>query len=363
LFLSGVDLAIAIAPNPGGLHQRGIGGLFTGAELQQGDAFVDGCGQRAGWANGISVDQEVVKTVGQSTLLSSLELGVHALDNDVQGRISYSGPGQPLPPMNDPLSVFTRLFSNLDVTAASEIDRLRSRRQSVLDVVQDQFGQVSSRLSAADKARLDAHLTLVRDVERRLTEGQSALDCPMPARPTLLEASLESNIPQISELEIDLLSLAFSCDITRVASLQYSTALNRVRYPWIHATGEGHLLSHSGVSDEVSRVQLVARDAFHSSQLARLLTRLSEIPEGDGTALDNTLVIWGNDVAVGSTHAHTDMPFVLAGGGWHFRTGRALTYTGASHSDLLVSVLNAMGVPATTFGNPSVCTGDLTGLV
>ena len=94
-----------------------------------------------------------------------------------------------------------------------------------------------------------------------------------------------------------------------------------------------------------------------------MLQRLSEIPEGDGSVLDNTLVLWGNEVAVGSSHAHTDIPFLMAGGGWYFRTGRALTYNGASHSNLLVSVLNAMGVNATTFGNPDVCTGDLPGLV
>lgn len=363
LFFTGVDLAIALTSNPGGLHQRGIGGLFTGRELQEGDAFVDGCGQRAGWANGISIDQEVVKTVGQGTLLSSLELGVHALDNDVQGRISYSGPGQPLPPLTDPLSVFNRLFSQLDVGSGSELDRLRAQRKSVLDAVQDQFNTFAPRLGSDDREKLDAHLTLVRDVERRLTEGAAPSACPMPERPPVLDSTAESDIPKIAELEIDLLALAFACDLTRVASLQFSTALNRVRYPWINSSGEGHLLSHSGPSDTVSRVQLMARDAWHSSCLARLLQRLSEIPEGDGTALDNTLVLWGNEVAVGNTHAHTDIPFLIAGGGWHFRTGRALTYEGASHSNLLVSVLNAMGTPATTFGNPEVCTGDLPGLV
>ena len=362
-FFTGVNLAIALTTNPGGLHQRGIGGLFTGRELQQGDAFVDGCGQRSGWANGISVDQEVVKTIGQGTMLSSLELGVHALDNDVQGRISYSGAAQPLPPMNDPLSVFNRLFSNLEVDAGTEIDRLRARRQSVLDAVQDQFGAFSSRLSSSDRTKLDAHLTLVRDVERRLTDGRAPLDCTMPERPPLLDSMSESNIPEIADLEIDLLALAFGCDLTRVASIQFSTALNRVRYPWINSSGEGHLLSHSGTSDSIAKAQLLERDAWHSGRLARLLQRLSEIPEGNGTVLDNTLVLWGNEVAVGSTHAHTDIPFLMAGGGWYFRTGRALTYSGASHSNLLVSVLNAMGVNATTFGNPEVCTGDLPGLV
>ena len=158
-------------------------------------------------------------------------------------------------------------------------------------------------------------------------------------------------------------TLAFACDLTRVASIQFSTSLNRVRYPWIDATGEGHLLSHSGVSDNVARVQLEARDAFHASRLARFLDKLSQIPEGNGTALDNTLVLWGNEVAVGATHAHTDMPLLMVGGGWHFRTGRVLTYQKASHANLLVSVLNAMGVPATTFGHPDYCSGALSGLV
>jgi hypothetical protein len=364
MFFNGVDLTIADnSAFPGGLHQRGIGSLFTNSELQSGSDFVDGCGQRSGWANGISIDQEVVKTIGQDTLLPSLELGVHALDNDVQGRIAYAGPARPLPPMNDPTAVFDRLFSTLGTKAGTEMEQLRLRRKSVLDVVQDQFTAVNGRLGSDDKAKLDAHLTLVRDVERRLTDGGTPNDCEAPERPSLIDATSEADIPRIADLEIDLLALAFACDLTRVASIQFSTALNRVRYPWINATGEGHLLSHSGVSDSVARVQLEARDAFHASRLARFLDKLSQIPEGNGTALDNTLVLWGNEVAVGATHAHTDMPLLMVGGGWHFRTGRALTYQRASHANLLVSVLNAMGVPATTFGHPDYCSGALSGLV
>ena len=363
-FFNGVDLTIADNSEfPGGLHQRGIGSLFTNSELQSGSDFVDGCGQRSGWANGISIDQEVVKTIGQDTLLPSLELGVHALDNDVQGRIAYAGPARPLPPMNDPTAVFDRLFSTLGTNAGTEMEQLRLRRKSVLDVVQDQFTAVNGRLGSDDKAKLDAHLTLVRDVERRLTDGGTPNDCEAPERPSLIDATSEADIPRIADLEIDLLALAFACDLTRVASIQFSTALNRVRYPWIEATGEGHLLSHSGVSDSVARVQLEARDAFHASRLARFLDKLSQIPEGNGTALDNTLVLWGNEVAVGATHAHTDMPLLMVGGGWHFRTGRVLTYQKASHANLLVSVLNAMGVPATTFGHPDYCSGALSGLV
>jgi len=363
LLFSGVDLAIAKA-GPGGLHQRGIGGLFTGRLLQEGTQFVDGCGQTAGWANGISVDQEVANHIGRNTLLKSLELGVRALDNDVQGRISYAGPGQPLPPLNDPSEVFGRLFSTMSGAPAAAMDELKAQRKSVLDTVQAQFASLSPELSVDDRRRLDAHLELVRDAERRLTAGATSSGvCVVPSRPMPLNPSSETDMPLIADLELDLLALAFACDLTRVASYQISTSLNRLRYPWLESTGEGHALSHSGPSDTPSTEQLIRRQTWHSGRLAYLLSRLAEMPEADGTTvLDNTLVVWGNEVSLGYTHSHTNMPFLIAGGGWHFRTGRALTYSGASHNNLLVSILNAMGVPATTFGQPEFCTGALSGL-
>jgi hypothetical protein len=112
-----------------------------------------------------------------------------------------------------------------------------------------------------------------------------------------------------------------------------------------------------------AHLELVSRQTWHSQMLANFLTRLSQIPEGSGTVLDNTLVVWGNEVSEGNTHSHENMPFVTVGGGWYFRTGRSLQYTSASHNDLLVSVLNAMGVPATTFGQADLCHGALSGLV
>ena len=166
LFLGGVDLKVT-NDGPGGLHQKGIGGLFTGQQLQSGDLFVDGCGQRAGWANGISVDQEVAKKLAVSTPITSLELGVRATENDVQGRIAYAGAGAPLPPMNDPSEVFQRLFSGFGQNT-DQLAELRARRQSVLDTVQAQFKSVSDRVSSADKQKLQAHLSLVRDLESRM---------------------------------------------------------------------------------------------------------------------------------------------------------------------------------------------------
>jgi len=362
LLLGGVDLKVAADPNnPGGPHQRGIGTLFTARDLQSG-TFADGCGRLAGWANGISVDQEVAQHVGQDTLFASLELGVRALDNDVQGRISYAGPGVPLPPMNQPADVFTRLLTGF-TERTPELDAIAAEKKSVLDAVQGQFETLSGRVGADDRVKLEQHLEIVREIERRMTAGASGASCTTPEQPPALDPNSETDMPAIAELEIDLLAMAFACDLTRVASFQISTSLNRIRYPWLDSPGEGHTLSHSGPSNAQASAELVKRAAWHSSLVARLFDRLSEIPEGDGTALDNTLFVWGNEVSEGNVHSHVNMPFLLAGGGWYFRTGRYIQYQGASHSDLLVSILNAMGVPASTFGLPEYCTGELTGLV
>lgn len=368
VLFSGVDLDVARS-GPGGLHQRGIGGLFTGQRLQEGTQFVDGCGQTAGWASGISVDQEVARHSGQGTLFASLELGVRALDNDVQGRISYAGAGRPLPPMNNPRDVYDRLFSMLG-PAEGTMDELLLRRRSVLDTVQAQFSSLSTRLSKEDRVVCEAHLELVRDVERRLTQGGtgegtgSTNSCQAPARPMILDPASEQDMPLIADLELDLLAMAFACDLTRVASFTISTALNRIRYPFLDSLGEGHNLSHSGPSDENAKNERIRRQTWHAGRLAYFLGRLAQFQEPDGTTvLDNTLVLWGNEVSLGYTHAHTNIPFLVAGGSWHFRTGRHLSFTNVSHANLLVSVLNAMGVPASTFGLPEFCTGPLAGLV
>lgn len=362
LFLNGIDLPITNI-GPGGLHQKGIGGLFTGQQLQSGELFIDGCGQRAGWANGISVEQEAAKVLAIGTPITSLELGVRATENDVQGRIAYAGPGAPLPPMNDPSDVFKRLFSGFGQNS-DELEELRARRRSVLDTVQAQFKAVSSRVSVEDRQKLDAHVTLVRDLESRMAAtGNGSAACVAPAVPIALDPNSEDDMPKIAALHLDMLATAFACDLTRVASFQISTSLNHIRYPWLNSLGEGHALSHMGPSDAASRVELVARQTWHSQMLANFLKRLSEIPEGSGTVLDNTLVLWGNEVSEGNTHSHSNIPFLMAGGGWHFRTGRSLQFSGASHNDLLVSVLNAMGVPATTFGQADLCHGPLANLV
>jgi len=368
--LKNVDLQSA-AGGPGGPHQRGIGTLFTGQQLQEGE-FVDGCGSRAGWANGISIDQAIAAQIGRTTPYASLELGVRATENDVQGRISYSGAGAPLPPMLQPLDLYNRIFKDLvvpDQNGQMPPDPMLAERRSVLDTVGEQLTALEAKVSSEDRQKLEAHLTLVRDVERRL--AQVPLTCSKPNAPTGLDPTSENDMPAIANLEIDLLSIAFACDLARVASFEVSTGLNRIRYPWLNSMGEGHPLSHMSQDDTDARPQLVARAQWHAGLVARLFDNLASIGEGESNIADNTLLVWCSEVSEGNTHAHTNMPFLLMGGGWHMKTGRYLDCAttdasgkakNASHVDLLVTLQNAMGVESQTFGLQDYCTGPLAAL-
>lgn len=355
--LRGVDLSVT-GVGPGGPHQRGVGALFTGSELQEGE-MIGGDGSRAGWANGQSIDQRIVEHHGAVTQLPSLELGVRAVEPEVRGRVIYKGPANPLPPILDPAEVFKALFANL-----SSDEQAIARRKRVLQAVQDQFKTLQGRVSRDDEDKLEAHVELVRDVERRLeipTAGPSA--CGHDYTPVAVEPDDENDMPMVSKLMIDLLAIAFSCDLTRVASIQYSTAINALRYPWLESMGSGHTLSHSGDTNTEAQAELLTRATWQAEQVAYLMSALDAIPEGEGSVLDNTIILWGNEISVGNTHSLQDIPFLLAGGaGGYFDMGRYLQFDGVPHNQLLVSILNAMGVDTTCHGNAEFCSGPLAGL-
>lgn len=356
LFLEGLSISVAEV-GPGGPHQKGVGGLFTNAPLQEG-SFIDGDGSRAGWANGISVDQELAKHIGGSTYLPSLELGVRAMDNEVRSRISYSGAGNPMPPVNEPLAAFQRLFGRF----LSIDEGQRQQRQSVLDVVKQQYDLVRPALASLDRQKLEQHMELVRGIERRM-DMRASEQCLPPDPPGQLAADSDDTMAAIAPLQMQLLAAAFACDLTRVASVQFSTAINEIRYPWLGSTGSGHTLSHAGPSDLDARQQMIVRRRWIAEQLAELMTTLDAIPEGEGSVLDNTLIVWGNELGRGNTHTHTNIPFLLAGGaGGALRMGRVIDFGGRPHGQLLVSLLHAFGVPAETFGHPDYASGPLSDL-
>jgi hypothetical protein len=355
---------VAATQGPGDDHMRGMGAMLTGIELLPGTTM-GGAGDPAGLAGGISVDQAIANQIGSGTKFKSLELGVESSSSGtVWGYTSYSGANQPLPPDNNPASVFNRVFSQLGASS-TDLQRVQAERRSVLDAVIGDYRRLGPRLGAADRAKLDNHLTNIRDLEARLTApGAAGAACAKPAAPTG-DYKMNDSFPAVGKLQTDLLVMAMACDLTRVGTLQWEQSVGDVRFTWVDPTiTRGHHdMSHDGDDNADTQEKLTKINVWYAQQLNYLIEALKAVPEGSGTMLDNTLVLWCNELAKGNAHSHNPMPFVLAGhAGGALSAGRYLKFNKVPHNNLLVSIMNLMGVPATTFGNPALCTGPLVGL-
>ncbi|MES1172296.1 MAG: DUF1552 domain-containing protein [Bacteroidota bacterium] len=362
--LEGVENKVGgYGAKPGDDHMKGMGAMLTGMGLLAGTTQ-GGAGDPAGLAAGISVDQTIANAIGADTKFRSLELGVQAgSSGTVWGYSNYIGPGQALPLENNPTAVFNRVFAS-QAGGSAALAKQRAERKSVLDAVSLGYTRLGARLGADDKAKLDAHLAHIRDLEVRLTAADAA--CASPAAPAAIDHKANANFPAVGKLQMDLLVTALACDLTRVGTIQWEQSVGNVRFTWVDPaiTRGHHDLSHDGDSVAATIEQLTKINIWYAQQFSYLLDALKNTKEADGTSmLDNTLVLWVNELARGNAHSHDKMPYVLAGGaGGALRTGRFLTYKGVSHNNLLVSCMNLMGVPGTTFGNPAFCTGPLANL-
>jgi hypothetical protein len=167
------------------------------------------------------------------------------------------------------------------------------------------------------------------------------------------------NMPKISRMQIDLLVNSFLCDQARLATLQYTRSVGGARMRWLGIEESQHELSHHPDSNTDSQEKLTKINKWYCEQMAYLVRRLQETPEpgGGGTLLDNTVVIWTNELGKGNSHTLDNIPFVLVGNGLEFRMGRSLRYGKVPHNRLHLSLAHAMGHPLETFGKPELC-GD-----
>ena len=358
LILEGVDNEVRKV-SAGAAHQAGMGSLWSGEGVLEGNLFPGGGGKVCGWGGGITIDRHIANKVGQTTALSSLELGVLVQESQIRTRMTYDGPELPVPPECDPVKAFDRIFG--DLTAEPEaLARLREERKSILDTVDQDYQSLNARLGSDDKKKLEAHLDAIRAIEQSLDKATGTLggNCQLPDVGSPLDPKAQKNMPALGKVMMDLLAMALACDLTRVGSLLYAGATNSVVHTWLGHSSGHHQLSHG--TDATSKQKLIEINTWYAEQFAYLLSKLAEVPEGTGTLLDNCAVAWGNELGVGQTHSRTDIPFVLAGScGGYFKTGRYLTYDNAWHNDLLVSLCNAMDVPVQKFGNPDFCKGAL----
>ncbi len=364
LVLGGVNMS-SQQSGPGNAHMKGAGHFLTARALLPG-TMTGGGGATAGFASGISVDQHIANSVGQATRFPSLELSLGGAYANVRTRLAYRGSNQPLPTSPDPFAVYARIFAGIGATAnAAELERMLAERRSVLDYVKEELALVNGRIGAEEKLRLELHLESLRGVERRLAPPGAG--CKPGSLGTRIDVNAVANYPAVSKLQIDLVALAFACDLVRVVTLMYNGSTSGQTFPWLSIPEGHHDLSHEGDSNTAAGTKLIAINRWYAEQYAYLLGKLQAIQEpgatAAATALDNTIVMWGSELGKGNSHSSKNIPYVLAGScGGFFKTGRHMRYEGAPHSNLLLSLCHAMGLRDTTFGDPKYCTGPMAGL-
>lgn len=367
LVFGGLDM-LSRSHGPGGNgHDLGMGHMLTGTDLVVGPSGVGEFSHLPdGSAGGPSIDQAVADLIGQETAFRSLEFGVQAnldINRQITSRMCYRGPFEVLPPENDPRAAFDSIFLQLG-TDPVELAKLKARRASVLDRVKGDFDRLNAKLGGNDRQKLDAHLQAIREVEQSLeAAGGPLAGCELPDEPGDVNPGSNDQYPTIGRLQMDLMAMALTCDITRVSSLQWSTAQSGTRFTWLGHSDSHHGLSHEADNSTEARTQLVQINHWYAEQFAYLLGKLAAQPELDGTLLDNTVVLWVNEQGNGQTHSKDEIPFVLAGNyAGKLRTGRWLRYEQRAHNDLYLALLQMFGSEALTFGNAAVNGGALENL-
>jgi hypothetical protein len=337
----------------GDAHMRGIGCLLTGVELFPGN-IQGGSDTPAGWSSGISIDQEIKNFLQANpatrTRFGSLEFGVMVPDRaDTWTRMCYAGPNKPIAPIDNPYQMFNKLYGRL---------KDQESLKSVLDDLREDLEKVRRNVGAEDRKILEEHTTLVREMEKELQASGPLTDHPVPKlEPGIKEEN--DNIPQISKLQIDLMVNSFAADFARVATIQYTNSVGQPRMRWLGINEGQHDLSHQPDSDADAQDKLTRINKWYCEQLAYLAKRLAETPEpgGEGSLLDNTLIVWTNELGKGNSHTLNDIPWVLVGNGLGFKMGRALKYPRVPHNRLLMSLAHGFGHRIEKFGNPNFC-GD-----
>jgi hypothetical protein len=367
-----------------GSHEAGMASLWTGT-ISSGQL-----------ATGKSIDQLVAEQCGAGTAFKSIELMARAPEDyqgrSVQTRMCYSGDQQPLDPRDEPHAAFDSLFAGVsampampgDPLAPPPPDRNRIIRQNLLSHLDGELGELAPRLCNEDRHQLDALRegwnSLATRLNAPISVGGSAACSPS----TPVDDPMLTGLPLAARQQMDILAMALACDLTRVASLQYSHALSPAVFSFLGQQETHHDLSHQQpqpyqVMDLTAPTaaeqaqyapvwdKLTAINVWYSEQVAYLAQRLAEIPYGDRTLLDQTAICWGNELDNGSSHDHVNHPFVIVGGaGGKLKTGQVLKFAkdARAHNDLLVTLAAAMGCGGITeVGEPMYNTGPIAELL
>jgi hypothetical protein len=350
------------APNGDGAgdHARASATFLTGAQARK-TAAVD---IRAG----VSVDQVAARQTGKFTRLPSLELGCDkgqqagSCDSGYscayQFNLAWKTETTPLPPEVDPRLVFERLFSQ---GTPGETEESRARRdlnhKSILDFVLEDARQLKSNLGVTDRRKLDEYMAAVREIEQRIEQAEKfAAASPDYAKPT----SIPQDYAQHIRVMYDLLALAFQTDTTRISTLMIAHDGSNRSYPFIGVSEGHHDISHHGGNAEKKK-KIARINQFHVEQFAYFIEKLKSIKEGEGTLLDQCMIVYGSGISDGNQHLHNDLPILLAGkGGGTLAPGRHVRYEkDTPMTNLYLSILGRMGVPVDRIGDSTGKLNDL----
>jgi hypothetical protein len=356
LVLSGLtcDKARPHGDGPGD-HARAMSAFLTGRQPRK----TSGADIRVG----VSVDQVAAQKVGLQTKFASLELGcdrgLNAGNCDsgyscaYSANLSWRTESTPMAKEIDPRSVFERLFGN---EIKGEADAARAKRErynkSILDFVTEDANRLRGELGATDRRKLGEYLAAIREIEIRISKHYK--DVPDNVRGVAKPTGIPKEYEQHMRLLGDLLVLAFQGDMTRVATLVYANEGSNRSYRQIGVPDGHHDLSHHGNNkDKLAKIRKINR--FHMTQFAYFLEKLKGIKEGDGTLLDNCMIMYGSGNGDGNRHNHDDLPILLVGrGGGALKSGRHLRFPRQKDTplaNLYLAMLHHMGVQADSFGD------------
>ncbi len=341
-----------------GIHPGQTGNLLSGAALQKGSEL----------RGGITMDQVLANHIGEATVQPSLILGCeqpttgyHETNFSMaySSHISWQSATSPVPMEVYPSLAFDSLFDN----------RGNARNKSILDRVKEDADSLSREVSHSDKAKLEEYLSSVREVEKRVQKMrkdqdkavQQAIDKCKPLFTMDRPANgLPEDIREHMKLMCDILAIAFQTDKTRVATLLLCRDISGLFYPFLDVRTAHHLSSHDDQSDAYLRIT-----QYYISQMAYLCSRLEAMPEGEGTVLDNSCIMFLSNMTSGSKHDNSKLPVVMAGSlGGTLETGRVLDYIDKGDENrkmcsLYLSLMDRMGVRLDKFGDADTRLADL----
>lgn len=342
-----------------GDHGRCCGAYLTGVQPRKSAVDIK-CG--------ISTDQIVANKIGKETRFPSLEVGLEdarqAGDCDsgyscaYTNNLAWRSETQPLPPILDPRVLFERLFGNGVALPPEARARQAKYRRSILDFVQEDTKKLQGNLGPTDRRKLDEYLSSIREIERQLVKAETdnAQIDPHMEKPYGVPADFAEHF----KLMTDMITVAFQADLTRVLTFLVTREGTSRPYREIGIPDGHHPLTHHR-NDPAMMDKVALINEYHMRQFAGWMEKLKSIKEGDRNLLDNSMIVYGAGLADGNRHSHEDLPTLIAGtGGGYIKAGRRIVYRKETPmSNMFLTMMDRMGVPAEHFGDS---TGKLDGL-